>query len=312
MARWLHHPLRRFLNDIYNAFERDNKLAHLLLDEQRGRASVQGAVPGVRAVVSAPPWRRAWPCRRTPAPLGYFEPFRTARLPSNLIQAQRDYFGAHTYELIGHGRRIPHPVDAAMRGQSGGPAGPGGQPGAPATPPDAQHQAIDTRSPLNTQLVHERSTKKIAADRVRHLWRHRRPERPQAGPGACIICTSKAGCPSTLPSLARAAPSSPTTTSGAGYWSDVNQFSRSGKADKDEQWQAFAPNIYYQAADVQDAKHLQGVSARKSRRTGAASGRRPANVIHYLAVAPNFFPIIAENLAKAGLTEDTESHAHRD
>ena len=36
------------------------------------------------------------------ASLSYFESFRSARLPSNLIQAQRDYFGAHTYELIGH------------------------------------------------------------------------------------------------------------------------------------------------------------------------------------------------------------------
>ena len=34
------------------------------------------------------------------ASLGYFDSFRTGRLPSNLIQAQRDYFGAHTYELI--------------------------------------------------------------------------------------------------------------------------------------------------------------------------------------------------------------------
>jgi 6-phosphogluconate dehydrogenase len=33
--------------------------------------------------------------------LSYFDAFRSARMPSNLIQAQRDYFGAHTYELIG-------------------------------------------------------------------------------------------------------------------------------------------------------------------------------------------------------------------
>jgi 6-phosphogluconate dehydrogenase len=36
------------------------------------------------------------------ASLGYFDSLRSARMPSNLIQAQRDYFGAHTYELIGH------------------------------------------------------------------------------------------------------------------------------------------------------------------------------------------------------------------
>jgi len=35
------------------------------------------------------------------ASLSYFDNFRTGRMPSNLTQAQRDYFGAHTYELVG-------------------------------------------------------------------------------------------------------------------------------------------------------------------------------------------------------------------
>jgi 6-phosphogluconate dehydrogenase len=35
------------------------------------------------------------------ASLSYFDAFRSERMPSNLIQAQRDFFGAHTYELIG-------------------------------------------------------------------------------------------------------------------------------------------------------------------------------------------------------------------
>ncbi len=35
------------------------------------------------------------------ASLTYFDAFRSENMPSNLIQAQRDYFGAHTYELIG-------------------------------------------------------------------------------------------------------------------------------------------------------------------------------------------------------------------
>ena len=34
------------------------------------------------------------------ASLGYFDSYRSARLPSNLLQAQRDFFGAHTYERI--------------------------------------------------------------------------------------------------------------------------------------------------------------------------------------------------------------------
>ena len=85
--------------------------------------------------------------------------------------------------------------------------------------------------------------------------------------------------------------------------SDVNQFSRSGQV-KDEQWQGFAPNIYYQPADVQDAETYKDFG----RKIKALEGewKTSANVIYYLAVAPNFFPIIAENLAKAGLTEDPE------
>jgi len=35
------------------------------------------------------------------AAISYFDSFKSERMPSNLIQAQRDYFGAHTYELIG-------------------------------------------------------------------------------------------------------------------------------------------------------------------------------------------------------------------
>ncbi len=88
-----------FLNDIYNAYTKKNDLAHLLLDSDV-QALVSAAVPGVRSVLSktiaagiaAPAYS---------ASLGYFDNFRTARMPSNLTQAQRDYFGAHTYELIG-------------------------------------------------------------------------------------------------------------------------------------------------------------------------------------------------------------------
>ncbi len=82
---------------------------------------------------------------------------------------------------------------------------------------------------------------------------------------------------------------------------DVNHFSRSGKAT-DGQWQGFAPNIYYQAADVQDPKTYREFGKRikaLEKEWGAK-----ANVIYYLAVAPNFFPIIAKNLAEAGLTAD--------
>ncbi|HTH83055.1 MAG TPA: NADP-dependent phosphogluconate dehydrogenase [Mucilaginibacter sp.] len=88
-----------FLNDIYNAFQANPGLEHLLLDN--GVANeVKSAVDGARTVVSAVTAAGiAAPCYAES--LSYFDAFRSGRMPSNLIQAQRDYFGAHTYELIG-------------------------------------------------------------------------------------------------------------------------------------------------------------------------------------------------------------------
>jgi 6-phosphogluconate dehydrogenase len=88
-----------FLNDIFNAFEKDNHLAHLLLDSNVQQL-VKDAVPGMRSLVGAAVSAGLAVPAYTSA-LSYFDAFRTGRLPSNLIQAQRDYFGAHTYELIG-------------------------------------------------------------------------------------------------------------------------------------------------------------------------------------------------------------------
>ena len=88
-----------FLNDIYNAFIANPELSHLLLDA--GVANeVKGALGGARTVVSKITAAGiSAPCYA--ASLSYFDAFRSGRMPSNLIQAQRDYFGAHTYELIG-------------------------------------------------------------------------------------------------------------------------------------------------------------------------------------------------------------------
>ncbi|QNE38369.1 NADP-dependent phosphogluconate dehydrogenase [Hymenobacter sp. NBH84] len=89
-----------FLNTIYNAYQQKPDLAHLLLDDNV-RQQVQESVAGARAVVA----RAATMGIGTPAlaaSLSYFDTLRTGRMPSNLIQAQRDYFGAHTYELVGH------------------------------------------------------------------------------------------------------------------------------------------------------------------------------------------------------------------
>ncbi|WP_311181713.1 NADP-dependent phosphogluconate dehydrogenase [Hymenobacter volaticus] len=89
-----------FLNDIFNAFEQNKDLEHLLLDANVQK-QVTSVLPGARTVVGAAV-AAGMAVPAFSASLSYFEALRTARLPSNLIQAQRDYFGAHTYELIGH------------------------------------------------------------------------------------------------------------------------------------------------------------------------------------------------------------------
>jgi len=88
-----------FLNDIYNAYKGNKNLSHLLLDAGVEKL-VSGSVGGARTVVAAAVTSGiAAPAYA--ASLSYFDNFRTGRMPSNLTQAQRDYFGAHTYELVG-------------------------------------------------------------------------------------------------------------------------------------------------------------------------------------------------------------------
>ena len=88
-----------FLNDIFSAYEKNPKLEHLLLD-QHVHDLVSEAVKGARTVLSAT-IAAGIAAPAFAASLSYFDNFRTKRMPSNLTQAQRDYFGAHTYELIG-------------------------------------------------------------------------------------------------------------------------------------------------------------------------------------------------------------------
>lgn len=88
-----------FLEDIYQAYKKDNTLAHLLLDSGI-RDKVNSVIPHIRTVVSAAV-SSGIAIPAFTAALSYFDTFKSARMPSNLIQAQRDYFGAHTYERIG-------------------------------------------------------------------------------------------------------------------------------------------------------------------------------------------------------------------
>lgn len=88
-----------FLEDIYQAYKNDPKLTHLLVDN-RIQEKVNGLLKGTRSVLSAA-IQAGIAMPALTASLSYFDSLRSERMPSNLIQAQRDYFGAHTYELIG-------------------------------------------------------------------------------------------------------------------------------------------------------------------------------------------------------------------
>jgi 6-phosphogluconate dehydrogenase len=86
----------RFLNRITEAFGRDPELPNLLLDSSFNQ-SVQERLPAWRSVVRTAV-ELGIPAPAFSASLAYYDSYRSARLPANLIQAQRDYFGAHTYE----------------------------------------------------------------------------------------------------------------------------------------------------------------------------------------------------------------------
>jgi 6-phosphogluconate dehydrogenase len=89
----------KFLDDIYHAFSVNKKLEHLLLDPSV-QSLIKENLSGIRSVVSDAV-AHGLPLPAYAASLNYFDCFRSKTMPSNLIQAQRDYFGAHTYELIG-------------------------------------------------------------------------------------------------------------------------------------------------------------------------------------------------------------------
>ena len=87
-----------FLGDIKKAFDRDAHLVNLLLDPFFKDAVSSRQAAWRRVVVTAVQNGVPVPCLS--AALAYFDGYRSERLPANLIQAQRDFFGAHTYERI--------------------------------------------------------------------------------------------------------------------------------------------------------------------------------------------------------------------
>ena len=83
----------------------------------------------------------------------------------------------------------------------------------------------------------------------------------------------------------------------------LNQFSRRGKVKQNE-WEAFSPNLAYQASDINDFETYKEFGT-KIKAYEAEWGVEP-HVIYYLAVSPNFFPVIASNLSKAKLAENPD------
>ncbi|AZV51020.1 phosphogluconate dehydrogenase (NADP(+)-dependent, decarboxylating) [Bacillus halotolerans] len=85
-----------FLQKIKEAYDRDPELDNLLLDShfKNIAESYQGALRQVISLAVA----QGVPVPSFSSALAYYDSYRTAVLPANLIQAQRDYFGAHTYE----------------------------------------------------------------------------------------------------------------------------------------------------------------------------------------------------------------------
>jgi 6-phosphogluconate dehydrogenase len=85
----------KMLNDIMDAYRRNPNLENLLVDEHF-RPAVERCQPAWREVVQQAVGAGI-PVPAFSASLAYFDSYRTAVLPANLIQAQRDFFGAHTY-----------------------------------------------------------------------------------------------------------------------------------------------------------------------------------------------------------------------
>ena len=86
----------KLLNDIMKAFERDRALPNLLVDREF-KSEVHQAQGGWRFALRTA-IELGVPMPAMGASLAYYDSYRSERLPANLIQAQRDFFGAHTFE----------------------------------------------------------------------------------------------------------------------------------------------------------------------------------------------------------------------
>jgi 6-phosphogluconate dehydrogenase len=87
-----------FLGKIKDAFDKNRQLPNLLLDPYF-KEKIESAQDAWRRVISTAVLNGVWIPAFSTA-LNYFDGYRNARLPANLLQAQRDFFGAHMYERV--------------------------------------------------------------------------------------------------------------------------------------------------------------------------------------------------------------------
>jgi 6-phosphogluconate dehydrogenase len=87
-----------FLGKIKEAYDKNPDLSNLLLDPFF-KDKIESSQEAWRRVIAASVTNGIWIPALSTA-LNYFDGFRNSRLPANLLQAQRDYFGAHTYERV--------------------------------------------------------------------------------------------------------------------------------------------------------------------------------------------------------------------
>ncbi|NKC11184.1 MAG: decarboxylating NADP(+)-dependent phosphogluconate dehydrogenase [Gammaproteobacteria bacterium] len=92
----------RFLNDIRDAYRAQPDLDNLMLAPFFAEALKKAEGPWRRVVATAV--LAGIPVPALAAGLAFYDGYRTARLPANMLQAQRDYFGAHTYERLDRAR----------------------------------------------------------------------------------------------------------------------------------------------------------------------------------------------------------------
>ncbi|HXX67165.1 MAG TPA: decarboxylating NADP(+)-dependent phosphogluconate dehydrogenase [Polyangiaceae bacterium] len=104
----------RFLGKIRDAFDRDPALVNLLLDPYF-KAEMDRCQTGWRQVVSSAVLAGI-PLPALSTALAFYDSYRCERLPANLLQAQRDYFGAHTYERTDRPRGEFHHTNWTGRG----------------------------------------------------------------------------------------------------------------------------------------------------------------------------------------------------